>query len=186
MDRMRGSTPASGFLRGRWISSSCRSRRCHLGLVASAARVAWADVTDRRVPPFRILEALDVVEDVRLGLVARAIRFASGALGLPRGKDVTCRLFLWSLRQRDSVRQLVWWHRKKSRLARLFDIVPTTVLDGETRSLQSINVGMAPRVVVRHGSEGLRGAGVCPRVRGDACPGSGTCEIFPGQGRCDG
>src|SRR6185312_14144743 len=46
-----------------------------------------ADVTDRRVLPFRIVEALDVIEDIRLGFVARAIGLACSALGLQRGEE---------------------------------------------------------------------------------------------------
>ena len=41
-----------------------------------------AQISDRRVPAFRIIEAFDVVEHVSLGLIARAIRFARRALGL--------------------------------------------------------------------------------------------------------
>src|SRR5271168_5499426 len=46
-----------------------------------------AQISDRRVPAFRIIEAFDVVEHISLGLVARPIRFARRALGLQRGEE---------------------------------------------------------------------------------------------------
>jgi hypothetical protein len=44
-------------------------------------------VTDRRVPAFRIVEALDIVKHIRLCFIARAVGFVAGALGLQRREE---------------------------------------------------------------------------------------------------
>lgn len=45
------------------------------------------EIAQRRVPPPGIIEAFDVIEHVRFGVVARAVRFRRGALGLERGEE---------------------------------------------------------------------------------------------------
>src|SRR5271168_3515388 len=44
-------------------------------------------ISDRRVPAFRIIEAFNVVEHIGLGVVARPIGFARRAFGLQRGEE---------------------------------------------------------------------------------------------------
>src|SRR2546421_13032282 len=46
-----------------------------------------AQIANRRVPAFRIVEAFDIVKYIRLGLIARTIQFARGALDLQRRKE---------------------------------------------------------------------------------------------------
>jgi hypothetical protein len=46
-----------------------------------------AQITDRRVSAFRVVEALDIVKHVCLCFIARPVRFVAGALGLQRGEE---------------------------------------------------------------------------------------------------
>src|SRR5262245_24517337 len=46
-----------------------------------------AQITDRRVSAFRVVEALDIVKYVRLCFIACPVRFVAGALGLQRRED---------------------------------------------------------------------------------------------------
>src|SRR5215831_2534161 len=46
-----------------------------------------AQITDRRVSAFRVIEALDIVKHVCLCLIARPVRFVTGALGLQRREE---------------------------------------------------------------------------------------------------
>ena len=41
-----------------------------------------AQITDRRMSAFRVVEALDIVKHVCLCFIARPVRFVAGALGL--------------------------------------------------------------------------------------------------------
>jgi len=53
-----------------------------LKLIQPASRTPRAQIYDRRVPAFRIVEALNIIEDVGLGIVPRSIHFARSPLGL--------------------------------------------------------------------------------------------------------
>src|SRR5262249_55712533 len=46
-----------------------------------------AQITDRRVSAFRVVEALDIVKHVCLCFIARPVRFVAGALGLQRREE---------------------------------------------------------------------------------------------------
>src|SRR5262245_52167812 len=46
-----------------------------------------AQITDRRVSAFRVVEALDIVKHVCLCFIARPVRFIAGALGLQRREE---------------------------------------------------------------------------------------------------
>src|SRR4029077_12637951 len=46
-----------------------------------------AQITDRRVSAFRVVEALDIVKHICLCLIARPVRFVTGALGLQRREE---------------------------------------------------------------------------------------------------
>src|SRR5262249_39515922 len=46
-----------------------------------------AQITDRRVSTFRVVEALDIVKHICLCLIARPVRFVTGALGLQRREE---------------------------------------------------------------------------------------------------
>jgi hypothetical protein len=46
-----------------------------------------AQIPDRRVPAFRVVEALDIVKHICLCLIARPVRFVAGALGLERREE---------------------------------------------------------------------------------------------------
>src|SRR5262249_52460080 len=46
-----------------------------------------AQVTDRRVSTFRVVETLDIVKHICLCLIARPVRFVTGALGLQRREE---------------------------------------------------------------------------------------------------
>src|SRR5204863_5785273 len=46
-----------------------------------------AQITDRRMSAFRVVEALDIVKHVCLCFIARPVRFVFGALGLQRREE---------------------------------------------------------------------------------------------------
>ena len=46
-----------------------------------------AQITDRRVSAFRVVEALDIVKHVCLCFIARPVRFVAGSLGLQRREE---------------------------------------------------------------------------------------------------
>src|SRR5262245_62823602 len=46
-----------------------------------------AQITDRRVSAFRVVEALDIVKHVCLCFIARPVRFIAGAVGLQRREE---------------------------------------------------------------------------------------------------
>src|SRR5207245_6760801 len=46
-----------------------------------------AQIADRRVSAFRVVEALDIVKHVCLCFIARPVRFVAGALGLQRREE---------------------------------------------------------------------------------------------------
>lgn len=58
-----------------------------LRLFGLPSELHWAEIPQRGVPLPEIVEALDVIEQVRFGLISRAVRLVRRSFGLERGEE---------------------------------------------------------------------------------------------------
>ena len=58
-----------------------------LGYISLLLKVDGAEIPERWMPAFEIVEAFDVIEHLGLRLISRAIGFARDPLGLQRGEE---------------------------------------------------------------------------------------------------